>query len=303
MLRSILVFGISAILLATASAQSKPQNPANMLVQTDWLAAHLSDKNLVVLHVGADRTAYDAGHIPGALFLRLSDIAVTRNSIPNELPPVADLKTTFENLGIGDHSRVVLYGDMLGLFAARAYFTLDYLGRGNLAALLDGGLEKWSREHAVVKTPTVSAATGVLTVHPHRELVVEQAAVQKDVSRRSAALVDARPPADYLGATPGEGIRRAGHIPGAKNVFWVETLVSRENPTFKSASEIQSRYAAAGLKPGDKVVVYCRTGIQAAHDYFTLKLTGFRPVLYDASFIEWSNAPGTSVETGSGGAN
>jgi len=125
MLRSTLAFVISAIFLASASAQHNTKNNANMLVQTDWLAAHLSDKNLVILHVGADRTTYEGGHIPGARFLRLSDIAVTRNGIPNELPPVADLKATFEKLGIGDRSRVVLYGDMLGLFAARAYFTLD----------------------------------------------------------------------------------------------------------------------------------------------------------------------------------
>ena len=303
MLRSTLAFVISAIFLASASAQHNTKNNANMLVQTDWLAAHLSDKNLVILHVGADRTTYEAGHIPGARFLRLSDIAVTRNGIPNELPPVADLKATFEKLGIGDRSRVVLYGDMLGLFAARAYFTLDYLGRGNLAALLDGGLEKWSREHEVAKTPTVSATAGVLTVHPHPELIVELPAVQKAVASRTAVLVDARPVADYTGATPGDGIRRPGHIPGAKNVFWAETLVSRDNPVFKPAAEIQSRYTAAGLKPGPRAVVYCRTGIQAAHDYFTLKLTGFRPVLYDASFIEWSNVPGTSVETGSGRMN
>jgi thiosulfate/3-mercaptopyruvate sulfurtransferase len=303
MLRLTLAVIISAIFLTSLNAQHNAKSTANMLVQTDWLAAHLADKNLVILHVGADRTAYEAGHIPGARFLRLSDIAVTRNGIPNELPPMADLKATFEKLGIGDHSRVVLYGDMLGLFAARAYFTLDYLGRGNLAALLDGGLEKWSREHETVKTATVSATAGVLTVHPHPELIVELPALQKIVSNRTAILVDARPPMDYSGATPGEGIRRPGHIPGARSVFWAGMLVSRENPVFKSAVEIQSRYATVGLKPGGKAVVYCRTGIQAAHDYFTLKLTGFRPVLYDASFVEWSNVPETQVEAGSGGMN
>jgi thiosulfate/3-mercaptopyruvate sulfurtransferase len=306
MLRNVLtvVLVVCTVLAAStvSTTQGTVQAPANMVVQTNWLAVHLSDKNLVILHVGADRASYITGHIPGARFLALSDIAVTRNGIPNELPPVSDLKTTFERLGVGDRSRVVLYGDMFGLFAARAYFTLDYLGHGNTAALLDGGLEKWSREHEVARTPSVNPAAGVLTVHPHPELVMELAPLRQVVSNNRVVLIDARPFADYSGA-PSADIRRGGHIPGAKNVFWAETLVSRENPIFKPVSKIRARYTAAGLKPGGKAIVYCRTGVQAAHDYFTLKLTGFRPVLYDASFIDWANAFGTPVETGNGGVH
>ena len=77
---------------ATSSSKATTHGPADMLVQTSWLAAHLADKNLVILHVGTDRNSYDAAHIPGARFLALSEIAVTRNGIPNELPPVNDLK-------------------------------------------------------------------------------------------------------------------------------------------------------------------------------------------------------------------
>jgi thiosulfate/3-mercaptopyruvate sulfurtransferase len=286
---------------ATSSSKATAHGPADMLVQTSWLAAHLADKNLVILHVGTDRNSYDAAHIPGARFLALSEIAVSRNGIPNELPAVNDLKTTFERLGVGDHSRVVLYGDMLGLFAARAYFTLDYLGHGSSTALLDGGLEKWSREFGAVRTIPANVATAKLTVHPHPELIIELPALRPIVSNHTAVLIDARPPADYLGAASGNGIPRGGHIPGAKNVFWAETLVTRENPVFRPAAEIRAKYTAAGAKPGAKVIVYCQTGIQAAHDYFTLKLTGFRPVLYDASFFDWSNTFGTPIETGAGG--
>ena len=288
---------------ATSTSQAAASGSANMLVQTNWLAAHLTDKNLVILHVGADRNSYDAAHIPGARFLALSEIAVSRNGIPNELPPLDDLINTFERLGVGDHSRVVLYGDMLGLFATRAYFTLDYLGHGSSTALLDGGLEKWSREFGAVRTIPAVATTAKLTVHPHPELIIELPALRPIVSNHTAVLIDARPPADYAGAASGSGIPRGGHIPGAKNVFWAGTLVSRENPVFRPAAEIRAKYIAAGAKPGVRVIVYCQTGIQAAHDYFTLKLTGFRPVLYDASFFDWSNTFGTPIETGAGGQN
>lgn len=258
-----------------------------MLVPTSWLAAHLNDKNLVILQVGTDRAAYDSRHIPGARFLALTDITVHRNGVPNELPPAAALKTVFERLGVSDQSRVVLYGERLGVLAARAYFTLDYLGHGANAALLDGGLEKWSAEQRPTSNTAPAPHPGLLTLRPRPELLVDLAAVKRVVAQKALPLVDARPAADF----------RAGHIYGAEDVFWMGNLVSQSSPVLKPHEEIAARYRAAGLRPGSKVVVYCQTGMQAAHDYFTLKLAGFRPILYDGSFIEWSSA-GMPVETG-----
>lgn len=298
--RAMLVVILAAV---AASAASTPQRlapgRASMLAQPNWLASHLADRNLVILHVGADRTSYNAGHIPGARFLALSDIVVVRNGMPTQLPPVGDLKAAYEYVGVGDRSRVVIYGDMLGVLAACAYFTLDYLGHGSQAALLDGGLENWSKEHEVVKGAPADAGATVLTVHPHPELIIDLAAVRQIVAAKSAVLVDARSPADYAGQN--HNLPRPGHIPGAKNLFWAETLVSRENPSVKPVAEIRARYTAAGIKPSAKVIVYCQVGIHATHDYFTLKLSGFHPVLYAGSFADWSTAFGTPVETGAGG--
>jgi len=293
-----LIFSAALTASATAANRQAMQSPASMLVQTSWLAVHLSDKNLVILHVGANRAAYDTGHIPGARFLALSEIAMTRNGIPIELPPVNDLKAIFERLGVGDHSNVVLYGDMLGLFAARAYFTLDYLGHGSNVSLLDGGLEKWSKEHGTVRTIPGNIVPATLTVHPHSALVIEYPAVVEAVSKKNIALIDARSAADYSGANDKAGSGRSGHIPGAKNVFWQENMVGKDNPVFLSVAEIRAKYIAAGIKPGAPVIVYCQTGIQAAYDYFALKLTGFRPVLYDGSFADWSNEFNAPIETG-----
>jgi thiosulfate/3-mercaptopyruvate sulfurtransferase len=135
----------------------------------------------------------------------------------------------------------------------------------------------------------------VLIVHPRPALIIEMPAVRQAVSSRSIAIIDARSPTDYSGAN---GNRRSGHIPGAKNVLWQENLASRDNPVLRSASELRARYISAGIKPRAEVIVYCQSGIQAAYDYFTLKLTGFRPVLYDASFAEWSNEFSAPIETG-----
>jgi len=297
--RILSVFAVSLVfLLSAAGSTHRPQVTSSILVRTDWLAAHLKDKNIVILHVGTDRKTYDAGHIPGARFLGLSDIVAVRNGIPNELPTVNTLKATFERLGIGNQSRVVIYGDMAGLFAARAYFSLDYLGRGDSTALLDGGLEKWKAEHREVSIRQNNVAPATLTAKPRPELIIELATVKQVVAGKGkkVALIDARPFSDYAGTRP--YAIRVGHIPGAKNVFWADNLVSRDNPVLKSAADIRARYEAAGVRPGSKVVVYCQTGVQATYDYFTLKLTGFSPMLYDGSFSEWSSAEGTVVETG-----
>ena len=117
-----------------------------MLVSTSWLQEHLADVDLVTLYVGRDRSAYDAGHIPGARFVALDDLVEQHGDSLNDLPPVAKLQAVFENAGIGNDARIVLYGDGGGLLAARAYFTLDYLGHADRAALLDGGIEKWRAE-------------------------------------------------------------------------------------------------------------------------------------------------------------
>jgi len=293
MRRSTLAFLL--LLTLVLSAAAKPKLP--MLVQTDWLEAHMGDTDIVVLYIGVNRTAYDAAHIPDARFMPVSDLAATRNGIPNQLPTPAAMKAAFEKVGVGDKSLVILMGDAGGLFAARAWFALDYLGHANKIALLDGGLEKWKAEHRPLVATETSVTPGSLTIKPNPAMLVALPAMKEIVAARQAVLIDARPPAEFSGSTPGDGVPRGGHLPGAQNVFWVDNLVSISNPVLKPVAEMQKKYEAAGVKRGRKLIVYCRTGVQASHDYFTLKLLGFQPVLYEGSFFEWSNAPGTAVET------
>ena len=291
---------VLCVFLSISVSQAKTDAAAEMLVEADWLAAHLSDPGLVVLHVGVDRTAYDNAHIGGARFVSWSDITVTRNGVPNQLPAVDVLKTVLERVGVGDQSRVVAYGDT-PLLSAYTYFALDYLGHAN-HALLDGGLEKWKAEKRLISKDRPEVRAAVLTVKPHPELLVDLATVQKMAAEQKIPLIDGRPPEQYSGVNSGDGVKRGGHIPGAKNVWWIQTLVSKDNPVLKPVADIRALYQAAGAKLGEEVLVYCRTGPIATHEYFTLKLAGFRPILYNGSFMEWSNATGTAIETGTGGS-
>ncbi len=294
-IRSVILLTFLVVVVAGLT-QAGTHSEHGMLVTTDWLAAHLAHEDLVVLHVGADRAIYDAGHIPGARFLPYKDLVTVRNGVPNQLPAVADLKAVLEKAGVGDGSHVVIYGDA-PLFASVVYFELDYLGHKK-TAMLDGLLEKWKAEKRPLSQEAAPVKPATLSVTPHPELLVDMAAVQKIAAEKTMVLLDGRAPDQYSGKNPGDGIKRGGHIPGAKNVFWVETMVSKQDPTLKPVEQIRALYEKAGLKPGDPVVVYCRTGPIATHEYFTLKLAGFRPQLYNGSFMEWSNAGTTPVEAG-----
>lgn len=285
--------------------QKEPSLRSEMIVSTAWLATRLNDPGIVILHVARARAHYDEGHLPGARFVGWDEITATRDGVPNELAPVADLQKLFARLGVGDVARIVLYGDNSGLSAARAYFTLDYLGHGDRAALLDGGIEKWKAERRAVSTDAVEAKMVPFTPRVRNSAVTNHDVVRDlswmatNVVSPSVALIDARPVDEYTGTKPGEGVPRGGHIPGAANVFWMQNLVSRENPTLRSVKELRKIYEEAGALHGRTVVAYCRTGGQASHAYFTLKYLGYDVVMYDGSFFEWSNKEGAPVTKGS----
>lgn len=265
------------VVLALTTAAAQPVR-SRMLVAAEWLAGHMKDPEIVTLHVARDRSAYDASHIPGARFLPWSELAVTRNGIPNELPPVAQLVELFERLGVGDESRVILYGDSRGLAAARAFFTLDYLGHGDSAALLDGGLEKWRAGGRPVTQEAPPERRGRLTPRLRPEVVVTLEVMRNPPS--NLLLVDARSPADYSGV----------RIPGAANLYWADSLAGKENPVLRPASELRAMFEAAGAAPGRKIVTYCVTGVQASLAYFIARYLGYEAAMYDGSLAEWNTA-------------
>jgi thiosulfate/3-mercaptopyruvate sulfurtransferase len=285
----------AALLIAMAGSPLMAQGGAapklrpEMLVTTEWLAEHLQDPDLVVLCVAAS-PEFCAKHIPGARQISLEEIAVTRDGIPNELPPVEKLQKVFSESGMSNSSRVVLYGERSNLMAARAYFTLDYLGIADHAALLDGGLEKWKAEHRALSTETPKSKPAALKISPRPEILVDTAALQNlaQKTRGKLALIDARPTKEFTGEQLSEDVTEAGHIPGAKSLYWMDMLVSRENPVLKPEAELRYMYAEMNAAQDQPLITYCRTGMQSSFDYFVAKYLGYEPGMYDASFYEWS---------------
>ncbi len=282
--------------LQTKSPSSAaPHLRTDMLVSTDWLAQHLQDNNVIVLCIAGKPDSYNSGHIAGARFIALSEIAVTRDGIPNELPAIGDLKRVFESAGVTDDSRIILYGERYGLFASRAYFTLDYMGLGDRTALLDGGLEKWKAENRPLSTevpkPAAGKLTGAkLTIRLNEAIALTVQDMQDLVTTKaeSAAIIDARPTDEFTGVKISEEVTKPGHIPHSVGLYWMKNLESTANPVLLPEAELRRMYSGLGAAAGKKVVTYCRSGMQSSFDYFVAKYLGYDAQMYDGSFFEWS---------------
>lgn len=257
----------------------------SMLVSTGWLAEHLNDRSVVIINIGP-RASYDAGHIPGARFLEMSSIAASGQPLTLELPPVERLKSSFEELGVSDNSRIVIC--FLANYvtpATRVFFTLDYLGLGKQTALLDGGFEAWRGEGKTITTDAPAIKRGTITPHPRPELVVDAAWVSANLNKPKVAIVDARAPEFYTGASAGR-MPRGGHIPSAVNVPF--SSLADEANKLKDSATLKKLFEEAGIKPGKEVVSYCHIGQQATLIYFVAKYLGYDARLYDGSFEDWS---------------
>ena len=289
---SIVVAGAVALALAVqfavshrGDARAGSSESNSMLVSTAWLGEHLGDGSLVIINIGP-RASYDAGHIPGARFLEMSSIAVSGQPLTLELPPVDKLKSSFEELGVSDNSRIVIC--FLANYvspATRVFFTLDYLGLGKQSSLLDGGFEAWHAEGRTITTDTPAIKLGKITPHPRPELVVDASWVLANLNKPKVAIVDARAPEFYTGASAGR-MPRAGHIPSAVNIPF-SSLADDANK-LKDSATLKKLFEEAGIKPGKEVVSYCHIGQQASLIYFVAKYLGYDARLYDGSFEDWS---------------
>lgn len=271
---------IAALSLFAQAAAAQAAAHPEMVVSTQWLGEHLNDPNVVILHIADKKADYDKGHIPGARYLATDDFMLGHVGLMAELPPIEKLKQTFEKLGVSDNSHVVLYTTDWYPMAARGYYTLDYVGHGNLTSLLDGGLQQWQNEKRRISTEAPTPKKGSFTPHvqePVRAVLDQAKAASEDTSAKTL-LVDSRPQKRY----------DEGHIPGATHVYWKETIVDEDkSPVFLPPDKLNALFAARGVSPGHKLITYCEIGLQASHMYFVAKYLGYEDAMYDGSFYEW----------------
>lgn len=287
--RSTLSLLTAVAIAAPASAQQNAR--ANLVVTAQWLSQHLSDSNLVLLHV-SDRADYDKAHIPGARFTELHEVATLRDEATRltlQFPSDDTLRTRLSRLGISDHSRIIVYFSN-GFVApsTRVALTLDYAGLGASTSMLDGGIASWTRAGFVTTTVAPAVRVGTLSPLNTRPVVVTADFVRDNVGKPGFAVVDARAAAFYSGVSEGgpQDARKRGHITGALNVPFSQ--ITADNFEFKSAEELGALFTKAGVKPGDTIIAYCHIGQQATTTLFAARTLGYNVLLFDGSFEDWA---------------
>lgn len=273
-------------------------NP-EVLVSTQWAEDHLNDDSVRFVEVDVDTSAYESGHIPGAVGWNWQ--TQLQHQVRRDIVSKYDFEQLLSNSGIKNDTIIALYGDNNNWFAAYAYWLLKYFGHDPVR-VVDGGRMKWVAEG---RTLTTKKSSPRRTKYSIVRTTAHLRALHNDVLRHldnpDGVLVDVRSPDEFTGkvlAPPGlnETAQRGGHIPGAANIPWSQAV--REDGTFKSERELKSLYEAHGIRADKDVITYCRIGERSSHSWFVLKeLLHYDNVRnYDGSWTEWGNLIGAPIE-------
>ena len=274
---------------------------SDVLIDADWVQAHLGDPGVVLVEVDEDTTAYDKGHIQGAV--KLDWKRDLQDPVKRDFVDRAGFEALLSERGIANHDTVILYGGNNNWFAAYAYWYFKLYGHRDVR-LLDGGRKKWeldSRE-LVTEVPRRTRA-----VYRAQEQDTSIRAYRDEVVAATGRvnLVDVRSPDEFAGRLlapahlPQEQAQRGGHIPTAKNVPW--SKAAADDGTFKADQALHAHYAdEAGLDFANDTIAYCRIGERSAHTWFVLhELLDLRDVKnYDGSWTEYGSLVGVPIELG-----
>jgi thiosulfate/3-mercaptopyruvate sulfurtransferase len=274
----------------------------DVLVTADWAEKNLGTEGIVFLEVDEDTTAYDGGHLPGAV--KVNWTTELQDPVRRDIPTKEQFEALLSAKGVSNDDTVVLYGGNNNWFAAYAYWEFKLYGHENVK-LLDGGRKKWELDGRTLTTDVVEPARTTytakdadLSIRAHRDEVVE--------AINNKNLVDVRSPDEFSGKIlapahlPQEQSQRAGHIPSAINIPW--SKAANEDGTFKSDEELTALYGEAGYDAGKATIAYCRIGERSSHTWVVLhELLGHNDVKnYDGSWTEYGSLIGVPIELGAG---
>ena len=286
----------------SAPVESRGYVHGDVLVSTDWVAAHLQDPSVRIIESNEDLLLYPSGHLPGAVqvdwTLDLND-QVRRDYLSREA-----FERLASRIGITPGTTLVFYGDKNNWWACYAFWVFQLFGH-TPAKVMDGGRLKWEKEgrpmtREVPQYPATTYQARERQDAPHRAFRDEVLAHV----RAKGQLVDVRSPEEYTGQRlhmpdyPNEGALRGGHIPGAKSMPWARAI-NTDDGSFKTAGQLRDIYVQEqALKPSEPTIAYCRIGERSSHTWFVLKyLLGFTNVRnYDGSWTEWGNLVGAPIE-------
>ena len=298
---------------ARGAPQARPQrfflaierNPhmarSDVLVSADWAQSNLDAAHVVFVEVDEDTSAYDTGHIAGAI--KLDWRTDLQDPVKRDFVDAQQFSKLLSDRGIANDDTVILYGGNNNWFAAYAYWYFKLYGHDNVK-LLDGGRKKWELDGRAFSTESVDRpATSYTATSADNSIRAFRDEVLAAINAKN--LVDVRSPDEFSGKIlapahlPQEQSQRPGHIPGAINVPW--SKAANEDGTFKSDDDLAKLYADAGLDGSKETIAYCRIGERSSHTWFVLQeLLGHKNVKnYDGSWTEYGSLVGAPIELGS----
>jgi len=281
-----------SLLAVLAVAYAHPEQ----LVEPEWVARHAFDNGVRVIDMRGN--GYAEGHVPGSVYVAPVSIRDPKNP-PTFLPTPEAFAETMLKLGIDDSTRVIVYDERGGIYAARLWWLLNYFGHSNVA-LMNGGWTKWTAERrpvtAEVRSFNDRPAPGKFTPKPSPHWVATAADVVASIDKPGVKIVDARTVAEIEGRDL-RGIRRAGFVPSSIPVYW-EDLLDPQTKAFKPADDIRKIYADRGILPSHEVIAYCQVGMRASVDLFALHLIGYDNLRnYYGAWEEWGNRDDLPIAT------
>ena len=271
-----------------------------VLVETEWVAQHLQDRNLRIVESDEDILLYEVGHVPGAV--KIDWHVDLQDQVVRDYIHQKGFEALLSSRGIANDTTVVFYGDKNNWWACYAFWVFKLFGHEK-CLVMNGGRQKWIAENRSLSkdVPSFQRTSYVAKERDDKKIRAFRDEVMKHVIGGNP-LVDVRSTQEYTGELlhmpgyPQEGALRGGHIPGAKSIPWAKAV--REDGTFKSADELKTLYETQGITKEKDVIAYCRIGERSSHTWFVLTyLLGYPKVRnYDGSWTEWGNLVGAPIE-------
>jgi len=270
----------------------------DVLVTADWAEKNLGSEGIVFLEVDEDTTAYDGGHLPGAV--KINWTTELQDQVRRDIADKAQFEALLSAKGVSSDDTVVLYGGNNNWFAAYAYWQFKLYGHADVK-LLDGGRKKWELDGRTLTTEVAERTPATYTakeadnsIRAFRDEVVEA------IGNKN--LVDVRSPDEFSGKIlapahlPQEQSQRPGHVPSAINIPW--SKAANEDGTFKSDEELKELYGEQGFDDSKSTIAYCRIGERSSHTWVVLhELLGYGDVKnYDGSWVEYGSLVGVPIE-------